>query len=274
MKKLTLILVLGLFAVPLFAADERLPLDQVFADVHLAHFVRRMNFSESQLQSLLKIAKPMDAERMKLLSRNDTPELRATLEELRKSIIEEAAEEKIDALHQKVQQLTGPEEVQGHARHQLMLAAQASGKEAVKVLSPGQIARLLGDEAGDPAEQLMNGIRRARSHQGEPREFAAELPNHLARLLAGGDAKKEQDLRRQLGDLVMRAIRLTDNEFGKQEKQLSEDARRVVEGAAGSSINLLQLMAEGRMTELLMNPRFTSTLEARQSFLKLFKTKS
>lgn len=246
--------------------DEDGSIEHLFQQLHLARLVRYLRFNETQLEALLKIAKSMDTERQKHIGKRDTPEVRAMLEQLRKAIVEDAPEDEIEMLHERLRELMGNEGERINAQSLLQLAARASAKEAVKILNPGQITRLVGEELDDPAGRLMALIRVARQQE-EARAEANEFTNNIARLLSS-DTKKEAALRRQLAEFRTRALALSKDEFTRQEKTLADEAQRIVQEAGGSSLNLLQLMAEGRLTEIMLNPHLTAVLEARLNYLK------
>ncbi|MCS6861380.1 MAG: hypothetical protein NZT92_13780 [Abditibacteriales bacterium] len=251
------------------AQDEITDNQPLFEEIHLLNFIRELRLTNEQMESLLKVAKDLKEQQQNLMGKRNSPEVRTLLLQIRQGLIEGKNEEELGPLFEQLEMLISreaqPQEVEEKMRH----AAQEKAKEAVALLTPQQIVRLVGrEEESDFTARFTEVLHAARRHPQARAELLQAFPRYVARLVARGDAKKEETVAKQVRDLMDEALKLSDTEFHQQLSNLQKRLRATVQSAAGSPFALLQSQVEGRMAETLMHPRFAKVLEEKLNYVK------
>jgi hypothetical protein len=237
-------------------------------DIHTLTFIRQLELSVKQLESLLNLAKRIELERQSA-DKFDTPEIRAVLAKIRQGLIEEQDKEQLAPLYEQLESLMPDKATAKSKEGALKEVLMTWAKEAVAILQPQQVVRLVGEKGGNSSEQLIGALRKLRGAPPEEREgFLKEFLAATAKRLGRGDAKKTETLRTQLHNFFEKGFKLNEAEFEAQLKSLTEQAEQIVKDALGSPVNALQIQAEEKIAGFLMNPRLVAILQARLDYLQ------
>jgi hypothetical protein len=252
------------------AQNEPTDNQPLFEDIHLLNVIRELRLTNEQMDSLLKAAKELAAERQNLAGKRNSPEARKLLLQIKQALVEGKNEDELGPLFEQLEMLLqNGGEAHGEPEMKMRQAAQVKAKEAVNLLTPQQIVRLVGHEGeGDLTAQFTEALNEARRNPQARAEVLQGFPIRFARLVVRGDAKKEESVAKQVRDLMAEALKLTNAEFNQKLSDFQKQVRQIVQGAGGSPFALLQAQVEDRMADILMNPRLAKVLEEKLNYVK------
>jgi hypothetical protein len=144
--------------------------------------------------------------------------------------------------------------------------ARDAAPKMLKLLTPKQVAvygGVLAEELDDPVELLQEALTKARGlkEEKEWKQLRADIADQLARLLAGVDVDKAEEVGNKAVQLLIIARGLTDEEFKKEKPDLEKKVRAIAGGLGPTDV--LRNVIEHRLAELLSNPRLAAALDAR-----------
>jgi len=239
------------------------PIEQVFHDIETLRFLGSLHLSRQQLSGFLKLAQEVAAKGRP--GPPDTPEVRAALADIRQALLEERDPEGLDQLYQRLEKLIGGEDGEGGRERAFQEAVAAAAGKAVNLLHADQLTRLLGggedDDRPGAAAPLVEAAHRLRGVPAPRRAAAvAETALRLANRFSK-DVGRTGKIRAELEAWLKKALALPEDQFEQQIGRLTPEAERILERAAGSAFALLRLRAEGRLADLLHNPRLPALLK-------------
>ncbi len=229
-----------------------------------------LNLTPRQLEKLRKLgAETSDRPAARQAPRASAALARA-MTDLRAALVKAEDDKRIDGLLKKVEDLRNTEKPELDDGIDVTDEAREHAPDAVRLLSPGQVAAYVGglaEDIADPYELLLDGMERARAAENKDwRGLREALADEVSRLVAGLDPEQIQTTADQVSQLLIMARSMKDADFKKQHGDLEKSAREII-GKAGP-FEVLRHVMEQSMAELLANPRLTAALDARLKYLR------
>ncbi len=142
--------------------------------------------------------------------------------------------------------------------------------EFYRILSARQVASYITDYADnfpDPLEKILDAFDEIRKLPGrEWEEERDEVAGQVGWLIAGLDTKVEENVAKQVTELLNRVHALKDEDYKTKRVELAKEAEAIA--AKVEPTEVIRHFVERSVAELLSNPRLAAAVEAR---LKLEK---
>ncbi|MFM7151527.1 MAG: hypothetical protein ACKO23_17010 [Gemmataceae bacterium] len=233
----------------------------LMAEIDVLNVLAVLQPTEAQMQAMRKVApKTMQPTPPKKLVKV-SDELRKTIAALRDAMAQ-GEEEKIEKLYPKYDEMREKENPEVD-EVEITDAAREQAPALFRMLSARQVVGYVGAiaEFPDPMEQLMATIDESRKVRGKEWQILRDATAFQAAwLIAGLDAKIEEENREKALALLNKAARLSDTEFAAQRGRLETEARALV-GKVGST-DVIRNYIERLLAELLSNHRLEAVLGA------------
>lgn len=245
-------------------------LNDLSLEVAALQTIYALNLSPRQVEKLRKLA----GDTVDHSSVRQTPKgsahLRKLLSALRAALIKGEDDNQIDALIKKLDNLRTSEKPELDDGVDITDEARTHAREAVRLLTPSQVASYMGgmaDDISDPLDMLLDALTRARTVDGkEWRELREGVSDEVGRLVAGVDAEQAQSIADRVTQLLILARGLKEADFKKQRHDLEKSARQIV-GDAGP-FEVMRHVLEQSLAEFLSNPLLPAALDARLAYVR------
>jgi hypothetical protein len=222
-------------------------------------------FTPSQLQAVLKVAKQTTPKPAPLPAVKASDEFRKALTQLRDALIDASNAELIGALQDKVADLQESEDIELDDKVEITSAARRLAPDLLKLLKPTQVMAFLNankELISDPTDLLLEAVDKARTlPDDEWKELSAETVAETGWLLGGLDQKKARAVEQKLQQSLKQVRSMNDGDFAKKRPELEQALRQFVAQVPPTAI--LHNYAEHALAELLSNPQLLTALEAR-----------
>ncbi len=253
-------------AAPAAAEPER-SLRETMEEIGLLQQLRMLRLSREQLTGWRQAAGEVQAERAKAEARAETPEFRAAAEAVRKALLEGRAEDELNPLFEKLEQLLQQARGGDEGEPELRIAAvvRASARRLIEGLRADQIVRLVGEEEGEDGigQVLLREIGEMRRQPEEARRrYTADQSRRLSLELTT-DVARAGLARAELEKLITASLMLTEAELTARREAITREIAGIVSRAVNSPLGEIQLRAERRVAGILRHPRAAAVLTAR-----------
>jgi hypothetical protein len=143
--------------------------------------------------------------------------------------------------------------------------ARKRTQEFYRTLTARQVASYITDYADgfpDPLEKMLDAFDDIRKLPGrEWEEVRDEVAGQVGWLVAGLDTKAEENVSKQVTDLLNRVHGLKDEDFKAKRAELVKEAEAIA--APVGPTEVIRHFVERSLAELLSNPRVAAAVEAR-----------
>jgi hypothetical protein len=190
---------------------------------------------------------------------------RQTMTDLRLALVKEE-DKRVEELAKQLEDLRNAENPELDDAVEITDEARERAPEALRLLTPGQVAGYVGayaESIPDPLEQLLDALDKVRDLKpDEWKELRDMLSDEVGWLVAGLDAEQASQVGDQVVQLLIMARALKEKDFQKQRPELEKKAREIV-GQVGPT-DVLRHFLERSLAELLSNPRLQAVLDAQE----------
>ncbi|MBI2191771.1 MAG: hypothetical protein HYU36_07290 [Planctomycetes bacterium] len=247
-------------------------LGRMMHDIHVLRQIWQLRLTDAQAEALLGLAESLEGERQGLVGPGLKPEAAAVLKKIRQRLLEDAPETEMGPLFEQLGQvLPPPGQGQGEPgappnpqemETRRMDMAWSKAGEAVKLLQADQIMRLLGEGegGGNLAHQWMGRLFQARENAPMREPVRRDLEWKVGRMLGRGDAEQERAAREEVAGLIERTLSAEEGEAAARPSEVLKQFEKLIQARVHSPFELMQLQAEQRMLEWLMEPRLAELL--------------
>ena len=95
----------------------------------------------------------------------------------------------------------------------------------------------------------------------ELEDLRSEVGDEVAKLVAGINARKAEQVGRKVADLLTKSHHMNDDEYREKKSELAKAAQAIVGGLTATQA--IDHVVEYALAEMLSNPRLAAALEAR-----------
>jgi hypothetical protein len=246
------------------AAPKGLSLSSLSLEVGALQALRQFDFDPAQLERLQKMAAASAAKDGARKAGKASKEYRDKLQALRKALQGGGDLETLQTLNEEIMKLREKEKPFADDRVEVTAAARQRAVEAYRMLKPGQLAAYLAtvaDELADPLDRLMGALAHVRPLSDE--EWKAQrglIADDISQAAVGLDAAAAKRMSERVGEFLVRARGLSQEQFEKQQGELEEAARKVLGDVTAEQV--LRHQAEADLAWLLSNPRTPQACQA------------
>ncbi|MBV9122630.1 MAG: hypothetical protein JO112_04675 [Planctomycetes bacterium] len=188
---------------------------------------------------------------------------RHTMADLRLALLKEE-DKRVEELAKQLEDLRKAENPELDDGVEITDEARERASEALRLLTPGQVAGYVGayaESIPDPLEQLLEALDKVRDLKpDEWKDLRDILSDEVGWLVAGLDEEQASKVGDQVVQLLIMARALKEEDFQKQRPDLEKKARKIV-GQVGPT-DVLRHFLERSLAELLSNPRLQTVLDA------------
>ena len=264
-----LVMVFMAFRLPSFADDfaksRPATLNDMSMEVTALQTLHQFQFTSAQMQTLRKLAKVTCQEAVARSAPKASEKYQHTLADLRKALVEANDSDRIDQLWDELESLQDGENPQLDDSVEITDAARRHAKEVLRLLSAGQVVAYLanyGEDFPDPHQRLLDALDEVRGLDAKQwQQLRDDVSEEVARLTAGLDTDKAEQISDQVVQLLIQVRALKDDEFKRERPELEEKARKIV--GKMDPLTVIRHVVEQALAELLSNPRLAAAIDAR-----------
>jgi hypothetical protein len=244
--------------------DPKAPTLHLCLEIQALRTLYLLRTKPDQLQKLQEIAKRLAIKERDRAKPRASDEYRGVLASLHAALAADDQDE-VEDLEDQLSGLTDSEEPDIDDAITITDDARKHVPEALRILTPQQIAEYLGsiaEDVGDPRQRLAAALEKVRSDkENDWEQIRDDLADDLSGLLGGLDAARSKNVHDAIVSLLNKSRKLDADAFDKQRSELKKDALAI--GGDVAPTTVLAHAAERALARLLSNPRLSSALEAR-----------
>jgi hypothetical protein len=239
-------------------------LNELSMETTALQMLYEFKITPEQLERIRSWAKETTQKPRRRTAARASDEFRDKLLQFRNALVDDD-QEQIEERFAEIEQLREAEMPELDDGVDITPAARRRVPELLRLLTPTQVAFYISENAEgftDPFDRLMSGMEAVRGLKGTKwKDRREEIAEEVSRLLAGLDEDKAEQFHDRVLAFLIKAHRLNDAAFARQQSDLEKEARQLV-GAVGV-FQILRNQAEIALGEMLSNPRLPAALAAR-----------